>query len=342
MKILVTGATGFIGAHSMVALLNAGFEVRALVRSESKLKMICEAHDIAIKDVVVGDVTDQASVNEALKGCDGVVHTAAMVSTFKKDAELVMDTNVNGTKYVIGGAVEAGLKHIVHLSSITALYRPDSRYLSTNEIGSGNLETPYGKSKVLAERYVRELQDAGKPVNITYPGAVIGPLDFTLTEPHDGLVMFLRTAAVITSSGIQYVDVRDVAEASAKIIKDKLVGQRITMGGEYYTWHSLAKTLEKITGRFLLKAFIPAKLLAWAGKAGDIIARAGGNPLLNSEVVQYATNWVCTDDNFYHDELGLNYRDPTKTLEDAVYSLWDKDFLTRKEVGLLAGRRTGI
>jgi dihydroflavonol-4-reductase len=338
VKILVTGATGFIGAHSMAALLAAGFAVRALVRSEAKLQAVTQAHGIMVDDVVVGDVTDKSVVDKALDGCDGVIHTAAMISTHRKDAELVLDTNVNGTKYVIGGAVEAGLKHIVHVSSITALYQRDARYLSGELLANGHIETPYGKSKVLSEKYVRELQDAGHPVNITYPGAVIGPLDFTLTEPHQGLVFLVRRAAIIPSTGIQYVDVRDVAEANARIIALDLTGRRIPMGGHFYTWRTLANTLETITGRYLPKPFLPTPLFKFIGKLGDWLAMIGVHSTLNSEGVEYASHWVCTDDSFYFNEMGGKYRNESETMADALFSLWEMDHLTRMEVGLLAAR----
>ena len=122
LKILVTGATGFIGAHTIVALLREGYSVRALVRSVEKFQKVLDLHGVSVDDVVTGDVTDQEAVRKALDGCDGVIHTAAMISTQKKDQDLVYDTNVNGTRYVIGGAVDAGLQHIIHVSSVTALY----------------------------------------------------------------------------------------------------------------------------------------------------------------------------------------------------------------------------
>ena len=106
LKILVTGATGFIGAHTIVALLREGYSVRALLRSVEKFQKVLDLHGVSVDDVVTGDVTDQEAVRKALDGCDGVIHTAAMISTQKKDQDLVYDTNVNGTRYVIGGAVD--------------------------------------------------------------------------------------------------------------------------------------------------------------------------------------------------------------------------------------------
>ncbi len=339
MKILVTGATGFIGAHSMVALLREGFEVRALVRSTEKLKTVTDLHGIEIDDVVVGDVVDPDVVNKALEGCDGVIHTAAMISTLKKDADLVYDTNVNGTRYVIGGAVKAGMKHIIHVSSVTAVYDSNQTYLTGDLPPAPPSESPYGKSKAAAETYVRSLQDDGAPVNITYPAAVIGPLDMTCTEPHQGLVVLLSQLAIISTTGIQHVDVRDVVDAQVELIKQDYCGQRVTLGGHYYTWLSLVQELENVTGRRLVKAFVPAKAMKWAGKAGDILVKYGfTNGIVNSESIKYATRWVCTDDTFFYKELGMTYRDGEKTLQDAIHSLWKFGFLKSKDVGLLVAK----
>lgn len=337
-KILVTGATGFIGAHCMVALLREGFEVRALIRNAEKFRKVLDAHGIVVDDIVIGDVTDYEVVKKALKGCDGVIHTAAMISTLKKDQDLVFDTNVNGTKYVIGGAVEAGLQHIIHVSSVTALYDVSKTYL-TGDLPFAKSDSPYGKSKAAAEEFVRGLQEKGAPVNITYPAAVIGPLDMTCTEPHQGLVLFLKNLALITSTGIQYVDVRDVADAQVSMIKKKYKGMRVTLGGHYYTWLSLARELDQITGRYLMKLYVPAKAMKWAGKAGDLMVKYGiSNGIINGESIKYATNWVCTDDTIFYKKLGMKYRDPRQTLEDAIHSLWEMGFLESREVGLLVAK----
>jgi dihydroflavonol-4-reductase len=339
LKILVTGATGFIGAHTIVALLREGYSVRALVRSVEKFQKVLDLHGVSVDDVVTGDVTDQEAVRKALDGCDGVIHTAAMISTQKKDQDLVYDTNVNGTRYVIGGAVDAGLQHIIHVSSVTALYDATQTYL-TGDLPFARSDSPYGKSKAAAEEFVRSLQERGAPITVTYPAAVIGPLDITCTEPHEGLLIFLKKAAIVTSTGIQYVDVRDVADAHVAIIKKKVKGARITVGGHYYTWFSLARELEEVTGRYLMKVFIPATAMKWAGRAGDILVKYGiSKGVINGESIKYATRWVCTDDALFHDKLGLVYRPARQTMEDAVHSLWKMGFLESSEVGLLAARK---
>jgi dihydroflavonol-4-reductase len=336
--ILVTGATGFIGSHTAVALQAAGLRVRLLVRNRAKLQRVMAPHGARFDDIVIGDVTDPDTVLQALQGCDGVIHTAAMVSTDKRDEALVLRTNVEGTQWVIGQAVELGLAHIIHVSSVTAIYDADADYLTGDEPPADN-ESPYGHSKAVAEDYVRDLQDCGAPVTITYPAAVIGPLDPGLTEPHEGIRIFLTQLAAIADTGAQFIDVRDVAQAHVAIIRNHIVGERIVIGGHYHTWWKLIQLLEKITGRCLVKLPTPTRLLKIAGCAADWLTRNTSLHLpVSSESIKYATNWVCTDDRKYHELLGLSLRDAEESLRDAIRSLWHAGHLTKAHVGLLAAK----
>jgi len=337
-RILVTGASGFIGSHTAVALQAAGFRVRLLVRNRAKLQRVMAPHGVQFDDVVIGDVTDPDTVLQALKGCDGVVHTAAMVSTDRKDAPQVFTTNVEGTQWVIGQAAELSLAHIIHVSSVTAIYDANADYLTGDE-PPADTHSPYGHSKAVSEEYVRSLQDCGYPVTITYPAAVIGPLDPGLTEPHEGLMVFLTQLAAIAESGVQFIDVRDLANAHVEIIRRNIAGERIVIGGHFHTWWSLIQMLEKITGRCLVKLPTPTRLLKAAGFAADLLKRATNLHLpVSAESMTYATGWVCTDDSKYHELLGLEFRDAEESLREAIRSLWHAGYLSKAHVGLLAAK----
>jgi nucleoside-diphosphate-sugar epimerase len=206
MRVMITGATGFIGYHTVNAMLGAGHEVVLLISNEKKMQDI---YGDRIQHHVVGDITDAAAVAAALDGCDGVISIAALVSTDAKDAQLVYDTNVCATQLIVGGAVERGLEKIIHVSSVTALYDPKASTLDENS-PPGPATTSYGRSKAACETYVRELQGQGAPVYITYPVSVIGPYAPSLTEPHEGIRTFMGSLAPLMPSGNPYVDVRDI------------------------------------------------------------------------------------------------------------------------------------
>jgi nucleoside-diphosphate-sugar epimerase len=331
---MITGGTGFIGYHTTRALLAAGHEVRLLVRSEEKLRRL---YGNSVSDIVVGDVTDRAKVGRALAGCDGVVHTAAMVSIDKKDAQLVHDTNVGGTELVIGGAVDRSLDHIIHVSSVTALYNPDARFL--NEYSPpGTASNAYGKSKVESEIYVRALQDAGAPIHITYPASVIGPDDPALTEPHEGLISFLYEAAMVLPSGNQWVDVRDIAQAHLRLLESDLPPGRYTLGGHFVTWGQLVDVLRAITGRRIRKIPLPGSMMLGAGRLVDWVSKLRGKSFeipVTHEAMVYATNWIKMDNSKARAELGLEFRPLEESLGDAIRSLVANGHLDAAKAGKL-------
>ncbi len=249
--VLVTGATGFVGSHTTRALLDAGHRVRAFVRSPDKARRVLGERDGL--EVAPGDVGDAASVREALRGCDGLVHCAALVAVgIAGDPEELIETNVSGVRNVVGAAVEEGLERIVHVSSIATLFRGDGSAL-TEDSEPHESTLPYGKSKVFAERYVRELQSEGHPVKIVYPAAVIGPDDPGFSEPLNALRTFIQEFIPLTSAGMQVVDVRDLALAHTKIIEAEPGPARYLVAGDFLPWRELADTLEAASGTKLRK-----------------------------------------------------------------------------------------
>ena len=127
-----------------------------------------------MSDYSVGDIIDRVSVREALQGCDAVVHSAALVATDPRQTNEMLTTNMQGAQNVLGQAVELGLDPIVHVSSFTALFHPNLETMTADLPVVGGADG-YGTSKAQVDIYARGLQDAGAPVNITYPGMVLGP-----------------------------------------------------------------------------------------------------------------------------------------------------------------------
>lgn len=320
MRVMITGATGFIGMHSARALLDRGHSLSLLVRSEEKMRKLLGDR---VEYHVVGDVTDEAAVNQAMDGCDAVIHTAAMVSIDKKDAQRVHDTNVGGTRLVIGNAVKMGIPRIIHVSSVTALYNPDASFL--NEYSPpGTAQNAYGKSKVECEHYVRQLQDDGAPIHITYPGSVIGPDDPALTEPHQGLKTYLTSAVPVMPSGNQWVDVRDIAQAHSTLLESDLPAGRYTLGGHFVAWTRMVDILSELTGKRIRKIPVPGSMMRGVGRLVDTLNQYRDTPIdipMTHEAMVYATNWVKMDDSKARAELGLRFRPVEESFADAIRSL---------------------
>ena len=238
MKVLVTGGTGFTGSHTVHALVASGHEVRLLVRDPTKVRGAFEPYGFVPEDIVVGDMTDAAAVDDALAGCDGVVHTAALVDLRRAMARVVEDANARGVELVIGGAARRGLPSIVYVSSLGVFFEPGGPALSP-ELPVTPGTTAYGRSKAQAEQYVRRLQENGAPIRISYPSAISGPNDPTMSMTNIGLRSMVRDIGLVTSSGLQVVDVRDLATLHRQLLELPAGPHRYAAAGEMLTWAGL-------------------------------------------------------------------------------------------------------
>ena len=335
MRVMITGGTGFVGYHIAQALIGAGHEVSLLVRSVDKMLQLygddCEL------DFTRGDITDADKVNSAMAGCDAVIHAAAMVSTKASDAQRVYNTNVEGAKTVIGGAVKnKTVKSIIHVSSVTALYDPSATLLDENS-PPGVARNAYGRSKVACEKYVRNLKARGKRVYITYPATVIGPDDPGLTEAHVGMQGFLTAFVPLMSSGNQYVDVRDVAEVHLRLLEQRPPGGNYTLGGHYVPWVKLGPVLEAVTGRRLFKLPLSGGLMRLTGRILDQLHPYISVPLpISEEAMEYATNWVQLDNSKVEKSLDFTFRPVEESMKDTVIWLYQAGHIGRRQAGVLA------
>ncbi len=334
MRVMVTGSTGFVGFHTVMALLDAGHEVCLGVRNPEKMRRVFKPFGIEGLDYVEGQITDEVAVNKALDDCDAVVHSAAMVNLDAKQADFVRRTNVRGTELVVGGAVERGIESIVYVSSITALFTPGFERL-TEDSPLGRSSNGYGQSKVESEIYVRKLQEQGASIAITYPTSILGPDDPGFTEPNRGLAHFLNFMFYETSSGYQMVDVRDLAEIQVQLLELGSSG-RYVVGGHYLPWKELADLLEEITAQRLVRANSPRWVMKASGFLGDMVKKYVSFDLpMTTEAVTYATDWVVADSSRVEEELGFEFRDLRETLIDTIRWLYRAGYINGKWVRAL-------
>ncbi|BBX55650.1 hypothetical protein MSHO_09950 [Mycobacterium shottsii] len=220
MHVLVTGGTGFVGGWTAKAIADAGHSVRFLVRNPAKLESSVAKLGVDVSDFIIGDIKDRDLVREALTGCDAVVHSAALVATDQRQTQDMLSTNMEGARNVLGQAVALGLDPIVHVSSFTALFHPGLQTLSADLPVVGGSDG-YGTSKAQVEIYARGLQDAGAPVNITYPGMVLGPpVGNQFGEAGEGVKAALEIRTIPgRNAAWLIIDVRDVAAVHAALLE---------------------------------------------------------------------------------------------------------------------------
>jgi dihydroflavonol-4-reductase len=169
MRVLVTGGTGYVGSHTVAALVEAGHEVRLLVRARERVAPAVAPLGLRPSDLdtIVGDVTDPAAVEEAVRGCEAVVHAGSAFSLESRDARRIRQLNVRGTDLVLGAAHRAGLDPIVYVSSIVALRGLDRRHPHPNRAGRGPARHPgdAGRLGPMAVRPGPHLPPASRPAH---------------------------------------------------------------------------------------------------------------------------------------------------------------------------------
>ncbi|WP_407685978.1 NAD-dependent epimerase/dehydratase family protein [Mycobacterium sp. HUMS_1102779] len=323
MHVLVTGGTGFVGGWTAKAVADAGHSIRFLVRTPAKLQTTVARLGVDVSDFAVGDITDRVSVREALRDCDAVVHSAALVATDPRRTAAMLATNMQGAQNVLGQSVELGLDPIVHVSSFSALFHPGLDTLSADLPVVGGSDG-YGTSKAQVEIYARGLQDAGAPVNITYPGMVLGPpVGDQFGEAGEGVRVALRMHA-IPGRGAAWlvVDVRDVAALHAALLEPGRGPRRYMAGGHRVPAADLAAMLGQ-TGRTPMVA-VPVPDVALR-VAGAVLDRAGRllpfDTPFTAAGMQYYTQMPASDDSPSERDLGIVWRDPRDTLTDTIAAL---------------------
>ena len=337
MKVLVTGGTGFTGSHTARALVAAGHEVRLLVRDAAKVRRVFEPHGPLPTDLVVGDMTDPVAVEKALAGCDGVVHSAALVDLRRASARRVEETNARGVELVVGGAAERGLPSIVYVSSLSVFFVPGGPPVSP-ELPIAPATTAYARSKAEAEVYVRQLQARGAPVRISYPAGIVGPDDPGMSDANHAVYSWFRDTGVVTSSGFQCVDVRDVAALHVRLLELPPSPHRYAAAAEMLPWAEIYPLLDGITGGRVRRFAVPGWLMRAAGSVGDVVKRVYDfNFPLTRDSMEFATQWPGADAERTTRELGLAFRPIAETYADTLRWMYRAGHLTAAHVGRLAG-----
>ncbi|MFW6090435.1 MAG: SDR family NAD(P)-dependent oxidoreductase [Actinomycetota bacterium] len=339
MRILVTGGTGFVGAHSTRALVAAGHDVTLLVRDAAGVQPALRPLGINPERcrIVTGDVLDGAAVASAARDADALLHAANVYSFNAADAERMTRVNVEGTRSVLRAAAENGLDPIVHVSSTVALL-PAGHVTPESPVG-----TPHGvylRSKAEAETIARELQQEGAPVVVTNPGPVHGPHDPHVGESASLVRDILRGRARILLRGAYgIVDVRDVATAHARLFIPGRGPRRYLMGGHHIEFAGLFRLLERVVGHRLRAVPVPYRLAYAAGRAAEVAQRRGIDPGFSSVEVWISAHYATTDDSATVRDLGVTWRPPEQSLRDCVAWLHERGLVSSRQAGSAAGGR---
>lgn len=246
-NVLVTGATGCIGSHLTIKLLQLGYKVRAFHRATSN-RLTLNNVDV---EHFIGDIRDKNSLLGALAGCDAVFHTAAIVSFWKRRREEQMDINVNGTRCVVQACLECGIEKLVHTSSVAALgFRTDGKLIDETTPFNWGTHIAYKYSKYLSEIEVLRGVRRGLNATIVNPAIVIGARDVYV---HGGqIVRDIRRGRipVFVHGGMNIVSVHDVIHGHLEAAQKGGTGERYILSGENLTHKEVfTRTASAIGGR---------------------------------------------------------------------------------------------
>jgi dihydroflavonol-4-reductase len=261
MKIFVTGATGFVGSHVARALASQGADLRLLVRKTSNLKNLEGIQG----EVHTGDLAEPETLRPALAGCDAVVHVAADYRLWIPDPAAMYKANVEGTRELLRLAREAGVKRFVYTSSVATMhFRTDGIVINEDTpVSLDDMVGHYKRSKFLAEQEAVKAAESGQQVMILNPTTPIGPNDWKPTPTGRIFVDFLnRKFPAYVDTGLNLVDVSEVARAHVLALTKGTAGRRYILGGENLTLKQILDKMSAITGIPSPKTKIPIAIAA--------------------------------------------------------------------------------
>jgi dihydroflavonol-4-reductase len=298
MKVLITGATGFVGAAVARAVAATGAEVRALVRPDTDLRNL----DDVPAERVQGDLRDRASLRKALSGCRQLYHVAAHYALWANDPAVFYDVNVAGTRTLLECARDVGTERIVYTSTIGAIGLPEGGGPGTEEtpVSLAQMAGDYKRSKFLAEQEVRKLAQAGLPVVIVNPSAPVGERDVKPTPTGRMIVDFMKGRMwAYIETGMNLIDVDDVAIGHVRAMERGRIGERYILGNRNLTLREIFEILSGLTGirtprlRLPWKAVLP---LAYVNRwiADYLTHRPPLIPLEGVRMAKYTMHYDCS------------------------------------------------
>lgn len=318
MQALLTGASGFIGGHVLDALLEAGARVRCLVRDGSPRRNV-EGKDV---EIAVGDLRDGGALERAAVDCDAVYHCAADYRFYAKDPRELYASNVEGTRNVMRAAAAAGVERVVYTSSVGALglHADGTPANESTPVTLENMVGHYKRSKYLAERVADQWVAKGLPVVIVNPSAPVGDGDLKPTATGKMILDFLnRKVPAYVDTGLNLVDVRDVALGHLLAAEKGKVGEKYILGNRDMTLREIFQTLSEISGlpapTRQLPHWVPMTFAALEAGLSRLIGRQPNVPL---EAVKLARYRMFFDPSKAVRELGLPQTPVEKPLRRAV------------------------
>ena len=305
MKVLVTGAAGFIGQHVVRMLEDRGDTVCALLAPTESAEPLADRDCTQVR----GDIRDLPCLVAAMEGFDAVIHLAAIYKLWMKDYRPMYEVNVEGTRNVLEAARRTGVSKVVYTSSIAAVGVEEGTLPATETTGFNqhHRSSHYVLSKHYAELAALEAAEAGVPVTIVNPSFPMGVGDHRPT-PTGRVICRIVVGSYFAygPGGINVVDVEDVARGHLLALDRGAVGERYLLAGSDISYRDLFHRVQEIAG-LKRKAFaMPGLGMRAMGLAGDLVSRFR-EPLIDSVTVRYSSQFLYYDNGRAQRELGYEF-----------------------------------
>lgn len=248
MKLFLTGATGFVGAHVAHAAAAQGADLRLLTRTTSNLDGIA---DLPQAEVVQGDLRHAEDLRSALEGCDALIHVAADYRLWVPDPVEMYRSNVDGTRDLLRVAAEVGVRRVVYTSSVATMgFKRDGTIVDEQTpVAETDMIGHYKRSKWLAEQVALDAARRGEQVICLNPTTPIGPADRKPTPTGRIVVDFLRgNFPAYVDTGLNLVDVDEIARIHLVALERGTPGERYILGGENLTLKQILDKMSAISG----------------------------------------------------------------------------------------------
>lgn len=321
-RVGITGATGFVGHHAALELVRHGADVTALVRATSKIERLRAAGVTC----AIASLDEPDELARGLDGCDVVLHIAGAVG-FEPDWDDYRRVNYQGTRNLLDAARRAGVRRVVHTSSIVAVGAGDEP-VALDESATWNLgalRVPYVSTKRWAEDAARDANGAGLEVVIVNPASVIGPDDFSGSEFGTLCKRFWRGRLPIHfGGGNNFVDVRDVANGLRLAAERGRPGERYLLTGANRNYMAFFNDLCRAAGRSIPRMQLPSALAHLFGYIGDCLPRRPGKrPVVSAAQTALLGLYFYYDAAKAQRELGFSARPLAESLA-ATHAFWMK------------------
>ena len=252
---LITGSSGHVGSNLIRELTKQNYKIRCIDFDGDHRAY--EGFDV---EIIKGDITERDSLVPIFKDVEIVFHTAALINLDRRYRDQIRLVNVSGTKNVCKASLNAGVKKLIHFSSVDAFYRfpIEKPLLEDRKLIDDPNAVPYDLSKADGQKIVLDFCQQDLDASIIHPTSIVGPNDFKPGLPMQEMVNLANgKRKVLPNWGYNFVDVRDLCTTAISAVSKGKTGQNYIVGGEYHMYSYIAELMEEQLGRTVLLGTIP-------------------------------------------------------------------------------------